>query len=102
MSLFPAKQLLDQQKSEGGWSQVKDRPSDALATGQTLSVLAQSGHDVPKAAMGRALAFLTRTQLPDGSWWVPSRDKGRKGVAISHYGSGWATPGLLQTLKIAK
>lgn len=96
------KQILEQQQPDGGWSQVKDRPSDALATGQTLYVLAQLGHDVRKAEMQRGLAFLTRTQLQDGSWWIPSRDKGRKGLAISHYGSGWATLGLLQTLKNAK
>ena len=69
-----------------------------LATGQTLYVLARLGHDAEKAALRRGLAFLTRTQQKDGSWWVPSRDKGRKGVAISHYGSGWATLGLLQAL----
>jgi hypothetical protein len=46
--------------------------------------------------------FLIGTQLKDGSWWVPSRDKGRKGVAISHYGSGWATLGLIRTLKNAR
>jgi hypothetical protein len=96
------KQLLETQNADGGWSQVKDRPSDALATGQTLYVLARLGQDIDKAEMRRGLAFLTRTQLKDGSWWVPSRDKGRKGLAISHYGSGWATLGLLQALPNAK
>ncbi len=94
-------QLLEQQNADGGWSQVKDRPSDALATGQTLSVLAMLGQ-VEKPEVRRGQAYLTRTQLKDGSWWVPSRDKGRKGLAISHYGSGWATLGLLQTLQNGK
>ncbi len=53
-------------------------------------------------AIQRGQAFLMRTQSKDGSWWVPSRDKGRKGLAISHYGSGWATLGLISTLKNAK
>jgi hypothetical protein len=92
------KQLLEQQNADGGWRQLKDRPSDALATGQTLYVLALTGTDVRNPAIQRGQGFLTRTQLKDGSWWVPSRDKGRKGVAISHYGSGWATLGLIRTL----
>jgi hypothetical protein len=95
-------QILKQQNADGGWSQVKDRPSDALATGQSLYLLATAGNDVQGAEIQRGQAFLLRTQLKDGSWWVPSRDKGRKGVAISHYGSGWATLGLLQTSKSAK
>ncbi len=96
------KELVGQQHTDGGWSQLKDRPSDALATGQTLYVLALTGADAQAPAIQRGQAFLTRTQLKDGSWWVPSRDKGRKGLAISHYGSGWATLGLIRTLKSAK
>jgi squalene cyclase len=96
------KELLGQQNADGGWSQLKDRPSDALATGQTLYVLALTGADAQQPAIQLGQAFLTRTQLKDGSWWVPSRDKGRKGLAISHYGSGWATLGLIVTLKNAK
>ncbi len=96
------KQLLEQQNADGGWRQLKDRPSDALATGQALCVLALTGADGQHPAIRRGQAFLTRTQLKDGSWWVTSRDKGRKGLAISHYGSGWATLGLIRTLKNAK
>jgi hypothetical protein len=96
------KKLLEQQNADGGWRQLKDRPSDALATGQTLHVLALTGAENLRPAIQRGQDFLIRTQLKDGSWWVPSRDKGRKGLAISHYGSGWATIGLLQTLKSAK
>ncbi len=95
-------QLLKQQNADGGWSQLKDRPSDALATGQSLYVLAQLGSDAHKGAIQRGQTFLLKTQLKDGSWWVPSRDKGRKGLAISHYGSGWATLGLIRTWKNGK
>jgi hypothetical protein len=95
-------ELRNQQNADGGWSQLKDRPSDALATGQTLYVLALVGADAQDPAVQRGQAFLTQTQLKDGSWWVSSRDKGRKGLAISHYGSGWATLGLIQTLKTPK
>jgi hypothetical protein len=95
-------QLLKQQKADGGWSQLKDRRSDALATGQSLYTLALTGVDGRQPAIQRGQAFLTRTQRDDGSWWVPSRDKGRKGLAISHYGSRWATLGLIPTLNNAK
>ena len=54
-----------------------------------------------KAAVERAQAFLLKTQLPDGSWWVVSREKGRKSLASSFYGSAWATLGLIRTLQPA-
>jgi hypothetical protein len=61
-------------------------------------VLAVAGTDSDnKATVGRAQAFLLKTQLADGSWWVISMEKGRKGLASSHYGSGWATLGLIRT-----
>lgn len=93
------RQLVDQQNADGGWSQVKDRSSDAMATGQSLYVLALAGAaSEHKAAVGHAQAFLIKTQLADGSWWILSREKGRKSVASSHYGSGWATLGLIRTI----
>lgn len=92
------KRLLEQQNADGGWSQIKGSLSDAMATGQSLYVLALAGADSQnKQAVGRAQAFLLRTQLADGSWWVISREKGRKSLASSHYGSGWATLGLIRT-----
>jgi hypothetical protein len=92
------KQLIGQQQIDGGWRQTEDRPSDAMATGQSLYVLAAVGADMEnKAAVGRGQAFLLGSQLADGSWWVVSREKGRKGLASSHYGSGWATLGLIRT-----
>ena len=96
------KQLRAQQNADGGWRQLKDRPSDALATGQSLFLLSSTGAGAKDPAIQRGQEFLIGTQLKDGSWWVPSRDKGRKGVAISHYGSGWATLGLIRTLHSVK
>ncbi len=95
------KKLREQQHADGGWSQLKELPSDALATGQTLYVLALVGGAEQQPAIGRAQAFLVRTQLKGGSWWVPTRNaesKNRVGQASSHYGSGWATVGLIRTL----
>ena len=34
---------LEQQYSDGGWSQLPDRPTDAYATGLLLSTLAEAG-----------------------------------------------------------
>ena len=96
------KQLLKTQNADGSWSQLEDRPGDALATGQTLYRLTSTGTDPENPQIQRGQDFLMRTQSKDGSWWVPSRDKGRKGLAISHCGSGWATLGLISTLKNAK
>jgi len=92
------KELLKRQNADGGWSQLKEMPSDAMATGQTLYVLARLGVKDQQTAVQRAQGFLVRTQAEDGSWWVPSREKGRKGLASSYYGSAWATLGLIQTL----
>ena len=91
------KQLLGKQNADGGWSQVKELPSDAMATGRPLYVLALVGAEAGQPIQ-RAQGFLVRTQTRDGSWWVPSRDKGRKSLASSYYGSGWATLGLIRTL----
>jgi len=96
------KQLVERQNPDGGWSQVKDLTSDAMATGQSLYVLNQVSADIEnKAAVESAQAFLLKTQRADGSWWVTSREKGRKSLASSVYGSGWATLGMIRTMPAA-
>jgi len=114
------KQLLQQQESDGGWSQTKEgpgaikdydgkktepatakvekRPSDAMATGQTIYALMVAGLDPQEPELQRAQAYLIRTQTKDGSWKVPIRSQKNSGTALSHYGTGWATLGLMQTL----
>jgi squalene cyclase len=114
------KQLLEQQEADGGWSQTREatavtlkdyddksgptpakaekRPSDALATGQTLYALTVAGLDPQEPALQRAQAYLVRAQTKDGSWRVPIRSQKNSGNALSHYGTGWATLGLMQTL----
>ncbi len=66
--------LLHQQRPDGGWAQLPTLPSDAYATGQVLVALHESGclaGDAP--AYRRGVEFLLKTQLADGSWYVPSR-----------------------------
>jgi acylphosphatase len=94
------KQLLEQQHADGGWGQIKDRASDALATGQALFALAAAG-SARDEAVQRAWGFLLKTQRDDGSWLVPTRVAKGHDVIISYNGSGWATVGLVRTLPAA-
>jgi squalene cyclase len=121
------KQLLEQQEADGGWSQTREvptealkdyegkkttpapvpakvekRPSDAMATGQALYALTRAGVSPEQPALQRAQAYLLRTQTKDGSWRVPIRSQKNSGTALSHYGTGWAAMGLMQTLGTAK
>jgi ankyrin repeat protein len=66
--------LLRQQREDGGWSQLPTLPSDAYATGQVLVALHEAG-GLPSGAPAyrRGIDFLLKTQLADGSWYVPTR-----------------------------
>ena len=71
-----AEELANQQRDDGGWSQLPDMTSDAYATGSALVALHQAGGmkaDDPIYRKG--LAYLVCTQLEDGSWHVVSRSK---------------------------
>jgi hypothetical protein len=66
--------LLSKQGADGGWAQTAYLDSDAYATGLVLHTLYVSGLTTPQApAYRRGIAFLLRTQFPDGSWYVRSR-----------------------------
>jgi squalene-hopene/tetraprenyl-beta-curcumene cyclase len=62
-------------------------PTCADITGRTLEALAANGYDRSYSACKRAIEYLTRTQLADGSWY------GRWGVAYI-YGTCFALRGL--------
>ena len=69
-----ASALIAQQRSDGGWSQLPTLGSDAYATGQALTALAQSGALKPTDPVyEKGVRFLLGTQLEDGSWYVRSR-----------------------------
>jgi hypothetical protein len=69
-----AEQLLGEQRADGGWAQLPTLPSDAYATGEVLFALHEASAIASShPAYQRGLAFLLRTQLPDGSWFVPTR-----------------------------
>jgi squalene cyclase len=104
-----AKDLLVRQRDDGGWAQLdsgepaRATESDAYATGTALVALHTAGGlatDDP--AYQKGLAYLLKTQLPDGSWHVISRSKPfqpyyesgfphEKDQFISCAATGWAT-----------
>lgn len=68
------RELIAQQRPDGGWGQIPTLGSDAYATGQALVALRQAGAiGVSDAALKRGIDFLLKTQLEDGSWYVRSR-----------------------------
>lgn len=95
-------QLLQRQNADGGWSQTKDMPSDAFATGQALYLLSESRMKSNRPEVQRAIAFLTSTQKPDGSWPMQSRPTFAGGgpakdlSIITYAATAWATIGLVR------
>jgi hypothetical protein len=69
-----ARDLLAEQRTDGGWGQIPSLASDAVATGQALVALSDSGAiAVTDAAYQRGVQYLLANQLEDGSWFVRSR-----------------------------
>jgi ankyrin repeat protein len=69
-----AQTLIGLQHADGGWAQTRYLDSDAYATGLVLHSLYTAGLLKPDdAAYSRGVAFLLRSQFPDGSWYVRSR-----------------------------
>jgi len=68
------KNLLAQQNSDGGWSQLAGLKSDAYATGQAVFALHTAARlTVTDPALERGRRFLLLTQLEDGTWHVHRR-----------------------------
>ncbi|HEY6346965.1 MAG TPA: ankyrin repeat domain-containing protein [Bryobacteraceae bacterium] len=69
-----ARELIELQRPDGGWAQLGTLSSDAYATGQALTALAEAGGmAVTDPVYQRGVQFLLRTQLEDGSWYVATR-----------------------------
>ncbi len=69
-----ARELLAEQRPDGGWPQLPTLGSDAFATGQALVALKEAGAvKTTDGAYRRGVKFLLATQLEDGSWYVKSR-----------------------------
>lgn len=102
-------QLLQQQRSDGGWAQLPDSDSDAYATATVLYALLEGGMEPTDAVYRRGVEYLLKHQQPDGSWHVQSRSKPfqlyfetgyphGKDQVISTTAACWATLVLLRAL----
>jgi len=109
-----ARDLLQTQRDDGGWSQLPDMTSDAYATGTALVVLRRTrGVKADDASYQRGLRWLMQNQLADGSWHVVSRAKPFQKHFESGYPHGkdqfisitaacWATTALALALPAAQ
>jgi len=103
-----ARAVSKSQRPDGGWGQLLTLESDAYATGQALVALQASGMKTSDATYQRGVAFLLKSQLPDGSWHVKSRSEAfqpyfESGFPhgtdqwISSAGTSWAITALALT-----
>ena len=98
--------LRNEQKPDGGWSQLPGLNSDAYATGQVLVALHEGGGvRIDDPLYQRGVRYLLETQESDGSWLVHKRavsinshvESGfphGKFQFISYAGTCWATMAL--------
>ncbi|HEX7859928.1 MAG TPA: ankyrin repeat domain-containing protein [Verrucomicrobiae bacterium] len=107
-----AKELLKEQRSNGGWAQLASLEPDAYATGLTLFALAQA-REKNTTEFQRGLAFLLSTQAKDGTWHVrarayPFQPTMRSGYPysrdgwISATGASWAVMAIASALEETK
>jgi ankyrin repeat protein len=61
------------QKPDGGWAQLPAMNSDAYSTGQAIYALRAAGGSNNDSVHRKGVAYLLRTQLDDGTWFVRSR-----------------------------
>lgn len=72
-SAAAVRQLIALQRPGGGWAQTAHMAPDAYATGLALYALRESGMPPSSRPYEKGMAFLLRTQMTDGSWFVRSR-----------------------------
>lgn len=101
--------LLNEQKDDGTWAQLADKPGDVYATGIVLAALRTAGVKPSDAVHQKAIAYLLKTQREDGAWIVETRsrpvqtffdngDPGGKSQFISFAATCWDTLALLETI----
>lgn len=106
-----AAELVALERQDGGWGQLPTLASDAYATGQALTALAEAaGLPVTDAIYRRGVRFLLSTQLADGSWHVATRTfpvqpyfdsefPHERDQFISAAATNWATMALARAAK---
>jgi ankyrin repeat protein len=110
-----ARQLVAEQRGDGGWAQLPALASDAYATGEVLFALHKAvGLPANDASYQRGVSFLLKTQESDGSWRIKSRLHPPAPVSppfvnvefppfqhdqfISIMGTTWAATALMQAI----
>jgi Ankyrin repeats (3 copies)/Squalene-hopene cyclase C-terminal domain len=83
------RELLAKQRSDGGWGQTDNLPSDAYATGEALWALHECGVTASDAVYRRGVDYLLRTQQDNGTWHVVTRAFGfqpyfQSGIPYDH------------------
>jgi ankyrin repeat protein len=102
--------LLRLQRPDGGWAQMPTLGPDAYATGQALYALHAARMPGTSQPYRGGATYLLRTQLEDGTWFVPTRAFGVQpyfetgfphGASqfISATGTAWAAIALAYTLE---
>lgn len=98
-------ELGKRQKEDGGWSQTSEMASDAFATGQSLYVLKAAEIASDDSSIQRGVAFLVKTQIPEGNWPMTSRPvtggdgAGAKNLGpITYAGTAWGVLGLVRAV----
>ena len=77
------------QQSDGGWSSLDGRSSDAYSTGEVLAALHEAGGvAVSDQAWRRGIDYLLSTQAADGSWHVVSRLRPPAPVSPPYFETG--------------
>ena len=103
------KEVRDRQEAGGGWSQFGRTEADAYATGLSLYALHVAGMSPNHEVYRKGVAFLLRTQYPDGAWLVkthafPVQRYFESGFPfgrhqwISAAGTSWATLAIAEIL----
>jgi hypothetical protein len=97
------KELRDQQNPDGGWGYVRGGSSYPHTTGECLYCLGEMGFGGKDRTVQKAWKFLVREQQVDGWWEAHSRETystnpDRIHAPSIHWGTAWATLGLLHTL----
>lgn len=96
-------ELRAEQNADGGWGYVRGGSSYPHTTGECLYALGVMGVGADDAAVRRASKYLLASQQADGSWIAQSRElfntkpEQVRDVSV-HWGTAWATLGLLHTL----
>jgi ankyrin repeat protein len=84
------KALKAAQHDDGSWSQLPDSRSDAYATGEALYALHVSGHlPASDPVYQKGVQWLLRNQLPDGSWFAPTRAVPVQPHTFESFPNGW-------------